>query len=53
MINTTVMINGQYQIDRGPAVTETTLRLLQRILEETSKPGYYDFISKNCLKDGE
>lgn len=53
MINTTVMINGQYQVDHGSAVTETTVRLLQRILEETSKPDYYDFISKNCLKDGE
>lgn len=52
-VDTTIMINGQYQVANGPAVTEKTVKLLQRVLEETSKPDYYDFISKNCLKDGE
>lgn len=52
-VNPTITINGQYQVANGPAVTEKTVKLLQRVLEETSRPDYYDFISKNCLKDGE
>lgn len=52
-INTSVMINGQYQIERGPATTQKTVQLLQRVLDEISKPDYYDFISKACLKDDE
>ena len=49
-VNTTITINGQYQVVNGPAVTEKTVKLLQRVVEEISRPDYYDFISKNCLK---
>ena len=52
-VDPTITINGQYQVAKGPAVTEKTVKLLQRVLEETYRPDYYDFISKNCLNDGE
>ena len=52
-VDPTITINGQYQVANGPAVTEKTVKLLQRVLEETSRPDYYDFISKNCLNDDE
>ena len=52
-LNTSVVINGQYQTEHGSAATQKTVQLLQRVLEELSKPDYYDFISKACLKDDE
>ena len=53
LVNTSITINGQYQVEQGPAVSQKTIQLLQRVVEETSRPDYYDFISKNCLNDDE
>ena len=53
LVNTSITINGQYQVERGTNCSQKTIQLLQRVVEETSTPYYYDFISKNCLEDGE
>jgi hypothetical protein len=52
-VDPTITINGQYQVERGTNCSQKTVQMLQRVLEETFRPDYYDFISKNCLKDGE
>ena len=52
-INLTVVINGQYQVDQGPAVSQKTVQMLQRVIDETSKPDYADWYSKALFKDGE
>lgn len=52
-INLTVVINGQYQVEQGPAVSQKTVQMLQRIIDETSKPDYADWYSKALFKDGE
>jgi hypothetical protein len=53
MVNITMQINGQYQVERGSAATNHTIELLQKILNEVFKPDYYDYISKSLIKDGE
>jgi hypothetical protein len=50
MVNTSMTINGQYQVSHGPAVSQTTVKILQRVLDETSKPDYYDYISKSLIE---
>ncbi len=52
-INLSVVINGQYQIEHGSAVTKRTLELLQKVVEEISKPDYSDFYSKALFEDDE
>jgi hypothetical protein len=52
-VNTSMVINGQYQVEHGPRFTQKTLEILQRVIDETSKPDYYDYISKSLIKDGE
>jgi hypothetical protein len=47
------VINGQYQVDQGPAVSQKTVQMLQRVIDETSKPDYADWYSKALFKDGE
>jgi hypothetical protein len=53
LVNTTMVINGQYQVQHGPAVSQRTVDLLQRVIEETSKPDYSDYYSKKLFEDGE
>ncbi len=50
MVNTSMTINGQYQVSHGPAVSQTTVKILQRVLDETSKSDYYDYISKSLIE---
>lgn len=52
-VDPTITINGQYQVTNGPAVTEKTVKLLQRVLEETSRPDYVDFYSKALFKNND
>ena len=47
MVNVTMQINGQYQVERGANTTQRTIELLQKILDEVFKPDYYDYISKS------
>jgi hypothetical protein len=48
-----VVVNGKYQVEQGSTASQKTLQLLQKILEETSKPDYSDYYSKALFKDGE
>lgn len=50
MVNTTMIINGQYQVSHGSAVTEKTVQLLQKVIETVSQPDYYDYISKSLIE---
>ena len=50
MVNVTMQINGQYQVERGSAATNHTIELLQKILDEVFKPDYYDYISKSLIE---
>ena len=50
MVNTTMVINGQYQVSHGSAVTEKTVQLLQKVIETVSQPDYYDYISKSLIE---
>lgn len=52
-LNTMVVINGQHQIERGSAANQKTIQLLQRVIDETSKPDYADYYSKALFKDDE
>lgn len=52
-VNLTVVINGQHQVEHGPNVTEKTVQLLQKVIDEISKPGYADYYSKDLFKNGE
>ena len=52
-INTTMVINGQYQTERGSAATQKTIEMLQKVLNEISKPDYSDYYSKALFKDDE
>lgn len=52
-VNTSVVVNGKYQVEQGSTASQKTLQLLQKILEETSKPDYSDYYSKALFKDGE
>jgi hypothetical protein len=49
-VNTSMVINGQYQVERGSKFTQKTLEILQRVIDETSKPDYYDYISKSVIE---
>jgi len=50
MVNTSMIINGQYQVSHGSAVTEKTVQLLQKVIETVSQPDYYDYISKSLIE---
>ena len=50
LVNTSMVINGQYQVEHGPRFTQKTLEILQRVIDETSKPDYYDYISKSVIE---
>jgi hypothetical protein len=49
-VNTSMVINGQYQVEHGSRFTQKTLEILQRVIDETSKPDYYDYISKSLIE---
>lgn len=53
LVNTTVTINGQYKVEHGVAATQKTAQVLQRVVEEISKPDYYDYISKSLIEGDE
>ena len=46
-----MIVNGQYQVAKGSAATSTTIRLLQRVLEEVAKPDYSDWYSKALFEN--
>ena len=50
MVNVTMQINGQYQVEHGSAATEKTVQLLQKVIETVSQPGYSDYISKSLIE---
>ena len=50
LVNTSMVINGQYQVDHGSGFTPKTLVMLQRVIDETSKPDYYDYISESIVE---
>lgn len=50
LVNTTITINGQYKVEYGLAATEKTAQVLQKVVEEISKPDYYDYISKSLVE---
>ena len=52
-VNTAVVINGQYQVEHGVHCNDNTIRLLQRVINETSKPDYSDYYSKALFKGDE
>lgn len=52
-INTAMVINGQYQAEKGSAVTQKTVEMLQKVINEISKPDYSDYYSKALFKDDE
>ncbi len=52
-INLAVVINGQHQVDGGPNCSQKTVQILQRVIDETSKPDYSDYYSKALFKEGE
>ena len=52
-INLTVVINGQHQVEHGPNANHKTVQMLQRVLDEISKPDYSDYYSKALFKDDE
>lgn len=52
-VNISVVINGQHQVEHGAHCNDNTIRLLQRVIDETSKPDYSDYYSKALFKDGE
>lgn len=52
-INLTVVINGQHQVEHGANCSQKTVQMLQRVLDEISKPDYADWYSKALFKDGE
>ena len=53
LVNTSMVINGQYQVEHGPTATQKTADMLQKVINEISKPGYYDYKSKSLLESGE
>lgn len=50
LVNTSMTINGQYQVERGAGFTQKTLQVLQKVITETSKPDYYDWVSKSLTE---
>ena len=50
LVNPTISINGQAQIETGPEVTQKTVQMLQRFLDELNKCNGqfidYDFTKK-------
>lgn len=50
MVNTTIIINNQYQVEHGSAATEKTVQLLQKVIETVSQPGYSDYTSKSLIE---
>lgn len=52
-LNTMIVINGQHQVEHGSAASQKTIQLLQRVIDETSKPDYSDYYSKALFKDDE
>lgn len=52
-VNTTMVINGQYQVEHGPGATQKTIEMLQRVIQEISKPDYSDYYSKALFKNDE
>ena len=52
-VNTTIVVNGQYQVERGPEATQKTFDMLQKVITEISKPDYSDYYSKSLFKDDE
>jgi hypothetical protein len=52
-VNVSVVINGQHQVEHGSTTSQHTVNLLQRVIDETSKPDYADWYSKKLFKDGE
>lgn len=53
LVNTTVTINGQYKVEHGLAATQKTAQVLQKVVNEISKPDYYDYISKSLIEGDE
>lgn len=52
-VNTTMVVNGQYQVERGPEATQKTIEMLQKVVKEISKPDFSDYYSKALFKDDE
>ena len=52
-VNLAVMVNGQHQVEGGPACNPKTVQMLQKVLDEISKPDYSDYYSKALFKEGD
>lgn len=48
-----MVVNGQYQVERGPEATQKTIEVLQKVIKEISKPDFSDYYSKALFKDDE
>lgn len=52
-LNPTVIVNGQMSINKGSEVTEKTIKMAQRLIQELNKPDYCDWYSKALFENKE